>query len=576
MDGTSSFSARKIEMDSMHLEIIRHEIRTSEKILEYTYKQDCERDFEKFCRIYLSHLFNVEMCSMHREIMQLLSNKETDKRLVILAARGHGKTTIIVSFMLWLLCYKHAEYILFIGANLDIAVDRIEKVLDEIENNDAVRRDFDHLAPMMDIQGKFRKYQKKGRVFSSRQVLQARGYKAGIRGELILGKRPDTIFVDDPEKEDVIESPTLREKLRRIFYASVEHLGSAYEETNIIVTDTMKHFDSLASNLEKREDWVSVKYPAHKLDGSKEVAWSKVFCFHVDDLEPWEIEHWDKKGSKRREWRYVEVEGVQRPTKDIRQPYYGHIEREVGKHIIGLGEGEAEKSEIFEQEFLLIPLRLHEMPLRVDDWKFFTVTRELLNSLDDIIFMLDLSLGTTAGDYQAGVVMGRRGRYYYVIQAFLERIPLVLRRGDDGRIARDENRMTLSKLVAAYCKKYDVTSIHVEDNSMQQIYLQTLMDDIEDLYNNDTGWIEWCRDRKLNPVMMTPDIYGHTSKGNKDERIMLHLGILVSKGFVYFRQDWRDKYRTFGMCVSDYPQAKNDDAPDVLDMAIRVLEERRE
>ena len=214
------------------------------------------------------------------------------------------------------------------------------------------------------------------------------------------------------------------------------------------------------------------------------------------------------------------------------------------------------------------------MPLRIDNWKFFTVSRRFLRNLDDIIFMLDLSLGKAGGDYQAGAIIGRKRRYFFLIQAFLERIPLVLRRENTGRLMRDESRMTLSKLIGAYCKKYEVTSIYVEDNTMQEIYLQTLMEDIEELYKTDRIWLENCKRLGVNPVMMIPDIYGHTSKGKKEDRISLHLGILVAKGFVFFREDWGDRYRTFGNCINEYPQAKNDDAPDCLDMGIRVLEER--
>jgi len=308
----------------------------------------------------------------------------------------------------------------------------------------------------------------------------------------------------------------------------------------------MKHFDSLAQNLMNREDWDSHVYSAVVNHENHEVLWETAYCYHVDDLQSWELEHWEHKGQPKY---LIQVEDEQRNGQNIRTPLYGikRFEEKERKPIIGLAEGNDEKAAVFNQEMLSIPLHLDEMPLRSEFWQLYDYSSDLLKQMRFKIAFLDLSMGERDSDYQSLVVAGVKDNNFYVLDGTIERRSLVTNR---------QGESSLAHLIRVYCELYQVDALFVENNGFQALYLNELQTELETNYTDKSK---------------IPPIIGHRSTTNKHERIKSRLAIFMAKGRIYVRRDWRDECKSFMQNVNDFPKSTHDDAPDVLDMAIGKL-----
>src|SRR3990167_6427147 len=98
------------------------------------------KDIEFFAKQYLGHHLTNEVPEFHREIFQLL---KSCLRLGIAAPRGFAKSTIVnLIYSLHCLLYNEGDSILIISGSAQMAEDWLRKIKYELENNEAVKRDF--------------------------------------------------------------------------------------------------------------------------------------------------------------------------------------------------------------------------------------------------------------------------------------------------------------------------------------------------------------------------------------------------------------------------------------------------
>lgn len=226
-------------------------------------------DLEYFGRAYLAHYFVRESPSFHAELDTIWregvmkgrdpyrSAKEISRadgcRRVIEAPRGHAKSTTFTfkdSIHAAVYAYKHYEIIL--SDSSEQAEGFLSFIRSELEENAVLREDFGDLT---------------GRVWKSSVILLSNGVKIEaigsgkkIRGRRHKQWRPDLLVCDDLENDENVNTPDQRRKMKDWFNKAVSECGDTY--TDIVYIGTMLHYDSLLAYVATRSSYKAVKYQA--------------------------------------------------------------------------------------------------------------------------------------------------------------------------------------------------------------------------------------------------------------------------------------------------------------------------
>jgi predicted phage terminase large subunit-like protein len=491
--------------------------------------------FWEFINKYLKHHFQLPFNQFHREFISDLEASQGNLRIVRIAPRGHAKTTLAIYYMLYCLAIKKKEFIVIIGSNSEQAAMKTQELQVEIMSNDDLQKDFPHLQPKMKRNiNQIVKFTNSHMIFKNDSVIIGKGMNAAIRGIKYKNKRPDMILIDDPEKDSDVESATSREKIKKYFNSTVSFLKGAGRSCDIILVDTLKHYDSLIFHISQKPDWNSKRYSAVVSEENKTVLWPDVFCYDVSQLSIWEIENYEKRGTTGYEL--------------IREPFYGVLKNNDGTpKITGLAH-DPEKAESFTQEYLSMPGTQEEHSMRRSLWKYFDVNKsglgEFLSSKTVTVGALDISVSkTNTSDYQ-GISIVSFDRYtqrYYLLDGFLKRTNLISEQGQES----------LSGLIVDLIRKYKLDYFYIEANNSQILFKTTLQ-------------------KQLQKQGVICQIIGIHSKENKVERIRNVFGLICQAGLFYVRSDLENdpEGQKFMRQIEYFPKADHDDAPDTVNMAI--------
>lgn len=510
-------------------------------IIENQTKIDCYYSLEKFCNYYLSNHFYIQSKSEVQQVLyDVLSDERVNKRLVIKAPRGSGKTTIIgLGYALWCLSGLRKRFLLFIKESDDKAKEVIEKIRNEIESNPILIKHFPFLEPMRGKRiKKLVEYSNHLIRFKSNSIVMAVGKGTALRGINKLGFRPDVIIYDDPQGKPERESQALRDKDKSNFDMEIRYLGGPRSTLDIILIGNMIHFDCLIEYVSKKPGWQVIEIDAVRSEDRKQTYWDAVYCYETTMLTKWEVDNWNKHGQ---DILVKDDKGIDHNCMEIRQPFYGTIFRGDEPYIIGLHD---ENPGSFDQEYRHRPLEAESMPLRKDLWKYYPWTQEIVGKFPYRIGALDLSMGKKGSDFQAIVILGATKENYYLIDASLTRINVA---------GNEKNEGTLVGLILSFIEAYGLRTFIVEDNGAQALFINSLKREIIE-----NGLI--CAIRPFRSI------------GNKEERISGFLGLIVQRGSFYVRDDYQKVYGEFLRQFEQFPKGAHDDAPDVTNMAIMGLQ----
>lgn len=184
--------------------------------------------------------------TIHKELPEWV---KTNKVILITAYRGAAKTTTITNFFtLWSIIEKTRRYVLLVSSSEEIAIQLLELILIELEENTNFKSDFNikiisisKSEVVIDVDG-------------HQMKIKAVGAGAKIRGTRWISHRPDLIILDDIENDENVESKAQREKLWRWYMKVVKKLPSLKKWYNIILPGTILHHDSLLSRLKDKVD----------------------------------------------------------------------------------------------------------------------------------------------------------------------------------------------------------------------------------------------------------------------------------------------------------------------------------
>ncbi len=211
-------------------------------------KELADYDITFFGDYYLSHHFREETGGVS-EIHEEWLNLATDYPYIILAApRDHAKsTTFSLCYVLHQILFEQKKFIILISDTKAQAQELLGTIIEELETNERIIRDFGKIAGDVPENKKDKKKWTASEIETTTKIkVIARGWKSKLRGLRYGAYRPDLILVDDIENDENVESPEQREKVKKVFFKSILNLGN---EAQKVIIGTILHFDSLLSNL---------------------------------------------------------------------------------------------------------------------------------------------------------------------------------------------------------------------------------------------------------------------------------------------------------------------------------------
>ena len=183
---------------------------------------------------------------------------------MILSPPRHGKTELLIHFVVWLICRNPNIRILWVGGNEDISKNAVSSVIDTLENNEALKEDF--CGPG----GNFKPATRTGKSWSQNGFTVSTRTVSGIksptmvgigRGGKILSRDCDIIIADDIEDFSSTMQPASRNNTKNWWTTT---LGSRKEEhTAIVVIGSRQHPEDLYSALLENEAWETIVEEAH-------------------------------------------------------------------------------------------------------------------------------------------------------------------------------------------------------------------------------------------------------------------------------------------------------------------------
>lgn len=188
--------------------------------------------------------FPLETPLFHKEILDLISDKN-NRRIGVIAPRGHAKsTTVDMTYPMWAGCFEQEEFIVIISDTYTQAAEFINALKDEFENNPKIKWLFGDMKGDDWQDGEF--------VLSNGIKYAAKGSGMKIRGIRHRHTRPTLMIFDDIENDENIKSAEQRQKLYHWFTKAA--IPALARGGRAVVIGTILHFDSLVNKVMKQQD----------------------------------------------------------------------------------------------------------------------------------------------------------------------------------------------------------------------------------------------------------------------------------------------------------------------------------
>ena len=226
----------------------------------------CSTDPLLFAREYLPDHVEVVFGSHHRDIATRIKGAETGKRYVWAAPRGHAKSTLVSLVVpLWWLAYGLKKYIILVADTSHQAESFLQAIITEIEENEALKKDFPHLKPALDQKGQLVAWRDRGITLLDATV-EAYGAGKAIRGARKKQFRPDAVIVDDLENDSHVNTKEQRDKLDSWFLRALLNLGDV--NTDFLMVGTVIHHDSVLARRLNDPAWEAKVWKAFSDNGT--------------------------------------------------------------------------------------------------------------------------------------------------------------------------------------------------------------------------------------------------------------------------------------------------------------------
>jgi len=239
----------------------------------------CENDMYLFAIRYFPHYLSLPSSSLHIYLYNFLSERFKRKRRkgirrAIAAPRGNAKSSIVSNILpIWCVCYEKKKYIVMISDTTSQAEDFLSDVKRELEFNEKLLQDFPHIA------GKGNTWRSDEIITKNNIKIYALGTGSRIRSRKFGTDRPDLIIGDDLESSEMVRSKSQREFIRNEWFAKdLMYAGDPSGSTDFLIVGTILGPHSLLNaliNPEEFPDWSSKVFSAVESFSVNEGLWKE-------------------------------------------------------------------------------------------------------------------------------------------------------------------------------------------------------------------------------------------------------------------------------------------------------------
>lgn len=217
------------------------------------------RDLLAWGQHYLPHYITQEPSGLHHWLCEKFDHMNQEKnrgqRVNCLGSRETAKSTWATLVLpLHNICEELDDFIFMGGETYDQIEPHLRAIKTELEDNDALRRDYPRACGV-------------GRLWRDGEIITRNGVRvlAGgarkhIRGQRHGASRPSLVITDDLDGDDSVFSPTVRERIRVWYNGTVLKIGSA--RTNFVNVANAMHREAIGMQLLERNTWHRKKFPS--------------------------------------------------------------------------------------------------------------------------------------------------------------------------------------------------------------------------------------------------------------------------------------------------------------------------
>ena len=490
-------------------------------------------DLSYFGRAYLPHYFIRESPAFHEELdviweqgvmkgkNPLIAGNGIDRmdgsRHAVAAPRGHAKSTnFTFKDSIHAVLYRYKHYLIIISDASEQAEGFLEDIRNELEDNYNIIQDFGRL------KGE-KAWNSKTLLTSTDVKVEALGSGKKIRGRRHRNWRPDLLLLDDIENDENVNTPEQRRKLDSWFKKAVSKSGDTY--TDIMYIGTILHYDSLLANTLKNTGYTSKIYRSILSWADNQGLWDEWESIYTNLFNDYHKED-------ARAFYEANEEEMLKGTEVLwreKWSYYDLMKMRVDEGVAS-----------FNSEMMNEPID-PDAALFNEEWFDFYEDGEYDFSSPDFILIgaNDPSLGKNKRSDTSSIIslaLQISTGYLFVVEASVER-----RKPD---VIITDVIETHRRFKRDYKKGY--YKFGVETVQFQFFFKEVMAE----------------KSRKSGEYIPIEEIQ---STQNKQLRIE-SLQPLVKNHYIKFSR----KHKTLLQQMKEYPMAKNDDAPDGLQMAVAL------
>lgn len=283
-----AYARKKADAARRSLEISRagREIGEIPVVVNIKRRDAARKSFRFFCEAYFAETFYLPWSLDHLKIIAKIELAALHGGLFAMAMpRGSGKTSIVEAATLWVMLYGLRFFVALIGSTEKHALNMLESIKSEIENNERLAEDFPEVAwPIQKLGGIA--LRAKGQLhdgertriswtgnelilptiadsLSSGAVVRCAGITGQIRGmkyKRADGQtvRPDFVVIDDPQTDESAKSASQCETREAVLQSAIVNLAGPGKKISGIMPCTVISPGDVADNFldqKKHPDW---------------------------------------------------------------------------------------------------------------------------------------------------------------------------------------------------------------------------------------------------------------------------------------------------------------------------------
>jgi hypothetical protein len=255
----------------------RREIGSLPEVSDSARRLICRDDFRHQCETYHSELFSRAWSDDHLKAIAKLQQAVIEGgQFAFAMPRASGKTTLCLVACMWALLHGHRKFVVLIGAEAQAALDLMDNIRTEFENNDMLLQDFPEVIfPIVSLEGIAHRCN--GQTLdgertqmtwandravlptvvgskASGAMLRVAGITGRIRGMISKtpdGKsiRPDLVIVDDPQTDDSARSVSQNDQRERVLAGAILGLAGPGQSISAVMPCTIIRHQDMAERI---------------------------------------------------------------------------------------------------------------------------------------------------------------------------------------------------------------------------------------------------------------------------------------------------------------------------------------